>query len=114
MGIVLIIHGAICIASGHQPRALMVFVALLTIASGSLLVMGYLTRFAAVMPAFAGISSMSSLFANPNLHFFETATAAALATVIAAAVVCLGPGAFSLDARLFGRREIIIPRPQHN
>jgi hypothetical protein len=25
------------------------------------------------------------------------------------AVVFLGPGAFSLDARLFGRREIIIP-----
>jgi hypothetical protein len=26
-----------------------------------------------------------------------------------AALVLLGPGAFSLDARLFGRREIIIP-----
>jgi hypothetical protein len=25
------------------------------------------------------------------------------------ALVLLGPGAFSLDARLFGRREIIIP-----
>jgi hypothetical protein len=30
-------------------------------------------------------------------------------TVISIALVCLGPGAFSLDARLFGRREIIIP-----
>jgi len=27
------------------------------------------------------------------------------------ALVCLGPGAFSLDARLFGRRELIIPSP---
>jgi hypothetical protein len=25
------------------------------------------------------------------------------------AVIVLGPGAFSVDARLFGRREIIIP-----
>jgi uncharacterized membrane protein YphA (DoxX/SURF4 family) len=29
--------------------------------------------------------------------------------VIAVAITLLGPGAFSLDARLFGRREIIIP-----
>jgi hypothetical protein len=26
--------------------------------------------------------------------------------VMSAALVCLGPGAFSLDARLYGRREI--------
>ncbi len=30
-------------------------------------------------------------------------------TLILVALVFLGPGAFSLDARLFGRREIIIP-----
>jgi uncharacterized membrane protein YphA (DoxX/SURF4 family) len=30
--------------------------------------------------------------------------------VISIALVLLGPGAFSLDARLFGRREIIIPQ----
>jgi uncharacterized membrane protein YphA (DoxX/SURF4 family) len=31
--------------------------------------------------------------------------------VISVALVLLGPGAVSLDARLFGRREIIIPGP---
>jgi len=34
-----------------------------------------------------------------------------LAMVIAIGLICLGPGAFSLDARLFGRREITIPSP---
>jgi hypothetical protein len=34
---------------------------------------------------------------------------AALVALIAAALVLLGPGALSLDARWFGRREIIIP-----
>jgi uncharacterized membrane protein YphA (DoxX/SURF4 family) len=32
-----------------------------------------------------------------------------LATTIAVSIALLGPGAFSVDARLFGRREIIIP-----
>ena len=38
-----------------------------------------------------------------------TPATAALATVIAVAVICLGPGSLSLDARMFGRREIVIP-----
>jgi uncharacterized membrane protein YphA (DoxX/SURF4 family) len=32
-----------------------------------------------------------------------------LIALMAVAVALLGPGAFSLDARLFGRREIVIP-----
>jgi hypothetical protein len=32
------------------------------------------------------------------------------AGIVAFALFCLGPGAYSLDARLYGRREIIIPR----
>lgn len=34
--------------------------------------------------------------------------------IICVALVLLGPGAFSLDARLFGRREIIIPDPKQD
>jgi len=33
----------------------------------------------------------------------------ALSSLNAAAITFLGPGAYSLDARLFGRREIVLP-----
>jgi len=85
-------------------------VALLTIAGGALLLAGYLTRLAALVAIAAGVSTMCSWLPAPTVALFDTRTAAALATVIAAAIVCLGPGAVSLDARLFGRREIIIPK----
>jgi hypothetical protein len=41
-------------------------------------------------------------------HYISVLTAFNLAA-ISAALVLLGPVAFSLDARLFGRREIVIP-----
>jgi hypothetical protein len=53
-----------------------------------------------------GVSSFLTSKAN-NYHI-STFAAFNLAA-ISAALVLLGPGAFSLDARLFGRREIIIP-----
>ena len=94
-------------------RFLMLAVALLTVASGALLLTGYLTRLAAIVAVLAGVV-ICSWFAAPTVDVLETRLTAALATVIAAAVVCLGPGAFSLDARLFGRREIIIPKTPNN
>jgi len=39
----------------------------------------------------------------------DTRLAAFSVIVVAAALILIGPGAFSLDGYLFGRREIIIP-----
>ncbi len=47
------------------------------------------------------------LMTEANSHI--SALAAFNLAAMSAALVLLGPGAFSLDARLFGRREIIIP-----
>jgi len=70
---------------------------------------GYLTPLAGVLAGLFSVGCAFSWFAARNLELLEAKVTAALATVIAVALVCLGPGAFSLDARLFGRREIHIP-----
>jgi len=112
VGALLILRAAACLSSEHETRFLMV-VALLTAASGVLLVAGYLSRLAAIVAVAAGVSTMCSWLVAPNVAFYDTRTTAALATAIAAAVACLGPGAFSLDSRLFGPREIVIPKAPH-
>jgi uncharacterized membrane protein YphA (DoxX/SURF4 family) len=82
---------------------------LLALASGVLLLVGYLTPFAGALAGLICLGCAFSWFPSPNLNLFEVRSTVALATVIAAALVCLGPGAFSLDGRLYGRREIVIP-----
>jgi hypothetical protein len=52
-----------------------------------------------------GVSSFLMTGANNHINALAAFNLAAMS----AALVLLGPGAFSLDARLFGRREIIIP-----
>jgi uncharacterized membrane protein YphA (DoxX/SURF4 family) len=73
-----------------------IFVGFLTPAASAAATVGYLM---------AGVSSFSMTETN---NYISTLAALNLAA-ISAALVLLGPGAFSLDARLFGRREIIIP-----
>jgi uncharacterized membrane protein YphA (DoxX/SURF4 family) len=108
-GIALVAQGATYVADWHSVGLLTLSVALLMLVSGALLLVGYLTPFAGVLAGLFCLGSAFSWFATPNSELFETKLTAVLATVIALALVCLGPGAFSLDARLFGRREIIIP-----
>ncbi|MGD0136807.1 MAG: hypothetical protein ABSE57_32590 [Bryobacteraceae bacterium] len=81
----------------------------LAIAVGAAIFVGFLTP-AASAAATVGYLMMGvspSLMTEAN-HHLRALTAFNLAA-ISAALALLGPGAFSLDARLFGRREIIIP-----
>ena len=108
-GIALLVQGAAYFSDWRGLGFLALAVALLTVASGALLLVGYLTPFAGILAGLYCVGGAFSWFPAPNIELFETKLTTALATVIVVALVCLGPGAFSLDARLFGRREIIIP-----
>ena len=80
-----------------------------TLVLGVLLLGGLLTPVVALLVAAGGIALSFSAIPLPNQNFFSGNLAIINLIVLALALAALGPGAFSLDARMFGRREIRIP-----
>ncbi|MBC8167207.1 MAG: hypothetical protein H7Y20_15225 [Bryobacteraceae bacterium] len=82
---------------------------LLSILSGISLLVGFLTPVVGGIAA-VGVTSMAFFRVPlPALNLFDATLQTVLIVLVAIAVALLGPGALSADARLFGRREIIIP-----
>lgn len=77
--------------------------------AGASLLIGFLTPVVGGLVGLGAIGIALSWVPSPALNLFDTPLPTVLVAIVAAAVVFLGPGALSLDARLFGRREIIIP-----
>jgi len=80
-----------------------------SVATAVLLLVGYMTPFASVSAglicALSGLSWFEPQPPNPLAAKLQVA----LAVLVSLAMLCLGPGTFSIDSHLFGRREIIIP-----
>ncbi|HTA44946.1 MAG TPA: hypothetical protein VK789_21000 [Bryobacteraceae bacterium] len=81
----------------------------LALAAGSLLLVGFLTPVAAVIAAAGALAVGLSLLPACSPNFLDSKSSFIFAFTILVAIAGLGPGAFSVDARIFGRREIIIP-----
>jgi uncharacterized membrane protein YphA (DoxX/SURF4 family) len=86
-------------------------VCLLALGSGASLVIGLLTPVAGALAVLAGLGMTFLYPPTANWHFFYGNPLSLDVVIMAMVSALLGPGAFSLDARLFGRRRIIIPRP---
>jgi hypothetical protein len=96
------------LAHGGQGSWWRLIVGVLAGASGASLLIGFLTPIGVLAGLVAiGFSLSWSLLRAPA--FLNEILAALPAVIATAAVFLLGPGALSLDARLFGRREISIP-----
>jgi uncharacterized membrane protein YphA (DoxX/SURF4 family) len=83
--------------------------AALALASGLFLLCGYLTSVVCLVGLLVSLAASLPFLPVPAPNVGAARLAAAFTTVISGAVFCLGPGAYSLDARRHGRREIIIP-----
>jgi hypothetical protein len=83
---------------------------LVGLAAGALLLVGLLTPVAGIIVGLGALGVGFSVLPAPTPNLFDARLTAIFAGIMTAAIVFLGPGAFSFDARLFGRREIIIPQ----
>jgi uncharacterized membrane protein YphA (DoxX/SURF4 family) len=109
IGITMIVQGGLYLADPSDLTLGTGTVGLVAIATGVLLLVGFLTPVAGALVGLGTLGIALAWFpaATPNL--FDAKLPVVFAVIISAAIVFLGPGAFSIDARLFGRREIIIP-----
>ena len=80
--------------------------------SGALLLVGFFTPFAAILVGLGLIAEAVSAIPVPTPNLFASQPAVIFGLTMVVVVIGVGPGRFSIDARVFGRREIIIPLPQ--
>jgi uncharacterized membrane protein YphA (DoxX/SURF4 family) len=76
---------------------------------GAALAIGFLTPYAGLLVGLCFLGIAFSWFPLPSWGLHDARLVSFGMIITAVAIALLGPGAFSLDGRLFGRREIVIP-----
>lgn len=109
LGVSLLTQATFAFAGGNSTGFHVELVELLMAVTGTALILGLMTTAAGLIAA--AVSLDVAIYRLPvSIHgWLDPSTAAINAIAISLALVCLGPGALSADAHLFGRREIIIP-----
>jgi uncharacterized membrane protein YphA (DoxX/SURF4 family) len=111
IGVTLIIQGFAYLPELQESKIETWAVCLLALGSGASLALGLLTPVADALAILAGLGMTFLCPPASNWHFLYRNPLSLDVVIMAMVSALLGPGAFSLDARLFGRRKIIIPRP---
>ena len=112
-GIALVSCGAIHLIAWQEARAFILAVAAMSSICGLLLLFGLFNWLACSLGALISLGTALALMQVPVFDVLSAKVSGVFTAVIAVALMCLGPGAYSLDARRHGHREIIIPaRPR--
>ena len=94
------------ISANHGAVNTSLVVALVAFVTGLALIIGLMTPIASVLLSAGGLLLTLDSSVLEHLLLFESGMARLEFTVMSAALISLGPGGLSLDARLYGRREI--------
>ena len=108
-GLTSVIQGWLYLTDRSSATSEVWLVGMFVIVSGASLSIGFLTPVAGALVAVAAVVIGLSWLPPPTPNLFNAPLPTILVVIVATAVVFLGPGSLSLDRRLFGRREIIIP-----
>ena len=116
MGLVIVMGAGAEVFNRPEPGLLSHLPAAIALLAGALMVIGLATPIAAFVAMLEAAGILFSSVPASGLNPYASKVCCLLVTVSSAAVVLLGPGAFSIDARLFGWHEVILPprRPGNN
>jgi len=109
VGLTAAAQGVFYLSGPFNPSPGKWILGLVLIVSGMALTAGFFTPVAGIMLGLCFLGIAVSWFPAPTLGLHDARLLAGGMIVTAIALALLGPGAFSLDGRLFGRREIVIP-----
>ena len=97
------------VAQSNPPSAISWIMAASASLVGTALVLGILTPLASCASTLINVRDAVWMLLFHQDGAAVSSVEPGYAAVISIALILLGPGAISIDARLFGRREIIIP-----
>lgn len=109
LGAIAVLLGALYLSGVSHHSVLVWSISAILLLSGAGLIVGFMTPLASLLVALCVFAILLSWIPAPPIASLSVLFVALLMVVTAVGLALLGPGAFSVDGRLFGRREIVIP-----
>lgn len=109
VGLTAVVDGWMILVSPEVSPIIAWGVGASAISVGVALLIGFVTPIPAMLVGMATLGVALGWIPRSLLHLVDSTLAGVFLVSMCVAIVLLGPGALSVDARMRGRREIVIP-----